>query len=144
MVVLLSSITQQHHLAARQYLNQSLQLDPDSADSWSQLAHVMINDYFNHWGAPGESLDDLLRNAEDAVQKALQLDPSVALAHQADGLVRRAKGDHKGALDAFDRAVQLDPNFARAYAQKANQLVMVGRPNEAPPLVLKANSTQST
>jgi len=138
MAVLLSSITQQHHLAARQYLNESLRLNPDSADSWSQLAHVMMNDYFNHWGAPNESLADLLQNAGDAVQKALQLDPSVALAHQADGLVRRAKGDHKGALDAFDRAVQLDPNFARAYAQKANQLVMVGRPKEAPPLVLKA------
>lgn len=138
MAVLLSSITKEHHLAARQYLEQSLQLNPDSADSWSQLAHVMINDYFNHWGVPNESLDDLLRKSESAVQKALQLDPSVALAHQADGLVRRAKGDHEGALDAFDRAVQLDPNFARAYAQKANQLVMVGRPKEAPPLVLKA------
>ena len=138
MALLVSSITQQNHLAARQYLQQSLQLNPESADGWSQLAHVMINDYFNHWGAPNESLDDLLREAEGAVQKALQLDPSVAMAHQADGLVRRAKGDQKGALDAFDRAVQLDPNLARAYAQKANQLVMVGRPKDAPPLVLKA------
>jgi tetratricopeptide (TPR) repeat protein len=60
------------------------------------------------------------------------------MAHQADGLVRRARGDHQAALDAFDRAIQLDPNFARAYAQKANQLVMVGRAREAPPLVLKA------
>src|SRR5262249_45373360 len=42
------------------------------------------------------------------------------------------------ALDAFERAVQLDPNFARAHVQTANQLVMLGRPREAPPLVLKA------
>jgi len=97
-----------------------------------------MNDYFTHWLATNETLDDLLRQAREAVQKALRIDPSIAMAHQADGLVRRAQGNQEGALDAFDRAIQLDPNFARAYAQKANQLVMVGRTKEAPPLVLKA------
>ena len=72
------------------------------------------------------------------MQEALKIDPTIATAHLAAGFIRRAKGDHQGALDAFDRAVQLDPNSARALAQKANQLVMVGRPKEAPPLVLKA------
>lgn len=138
MALLASPITHEHHLAARQYLEESLRLAPQSADSWSQLAHVLMNDYLSHWLAPNERPADLLRRAGEAVQEAMKIDPSVAMAHQADGLVRRAKGDHQGALDAFDRAIHLDPNFARAYAQKANQLVMVGRPKEAPPLVLKA------
>jgi subtilisin len=41
-------------------------------------------------------------------------------------------------LTGFDRALQLKPDFARAYAQKANELINVGRPQEAPPMVEKA------
>src|SRR5262249_28497746 len=71
-------------------------------------------------------------------QNALRLDPSIALAHFADGSIRRAKGDHQGSLEAFDRALQLDPNFALAYSQKAGELILLGRAQEAPPLALKA------
>jgi adenylate cyclase len=138
MALLLSPITRDHHLAARRYLEESLRLGPESAEAWGQLANLMMNDYYNHWLQLGETLDDLLREAESAVDKALRLDPTVAIAHVADGMVRRARGDHLGALDAFDQAVHLDPNFARAWAQKANELVMVGRPEEAPPLALRA------
>lgn len=138
MALLVSPITHEHHLAARRYLNESLGLDPKSAEGWSELAHVLMNDYYSHWLTPDETLPDLLRQAEEAVRNALRIDPSVAMAHQADGLVRRAHGDHLGALDAFDRALQLDPNFARAWAQKANELVMLGRAEEATPLALRA------
>jgi class 3 adenylate cyclase/TolB-like protein len=141
MASLVTSITPEHHLSARHFLEESLQRDPQSAESWSQLAFILVNDYSNHWNEAKDSPDaarDLLRRAEEAVRQSLRIDPSIAMAHYSDGLVRRAKGDHQGALDALDRAVQLDPNFSRAWAQKANELVMVGRPKEAPPLVLKA------
>ena len=140
MALLVSPITHEHHLTARRYLEESLRLDPHSAESWSHLAHVIMNDYYSHWLTADETLDHLLQRAAEAAETALRIDPTVAMAHQADGLVRRARGDHQGALDAFDRAIQLDPNFARAWAQKANELVMVGRPDEAPPLALKAIS----
>jgi adenylate cyclase len=141
MALLVASPTPEHALAARRHLEESVRLDPQSGESWSQLAWVFVNDYLNHWNEAKngpEASKDHLRRAEEALQEALKADPSIAMAHYADGLIRRAKGDHPGALDAFDRAVQLDPNFARAWAQKANQLVMLGRAREAPPLVLKA------
>jgi adenylate cyclase len=97
-----------------------------------------MNDYYSHWLTKDETLDRSLQDADKAVRKALKIDPSIAMAHQADGLVRRARRDHRGALDAFDRAIQLDPNFARAWAQKANQLVMLGQPEEALPLAFRA------
>ncbi len=141
MALLVAGPSPERHLAARQFLEESLQRDPQSAESWSQLAGVLVNDYLNNWNEVKQSAEagkDLLRRAERALAEALKIDPTVAAAHLADGFIRRAKGEHQEALDAFDRAVQLDPNSARAYAQKANQLVMVGRPKEAPPLVLKA------
>jgi adenylate cyclase len=139
--LILAGPSPEQHLSARQFLEASLQRDPQSAESWSQLAGLLVNDYLNNWNEAkqsGEAGKDLLRRAEKALAEALSIDPTVAAAHLADGFIRRAKGDHQGALDAFDRAVQLDRNSARANAQKANQLVMVGRPKEAPPLVLKA------
>jgi adenylate cyclase len=141
MALIVAGPSPEHHLSARQFLEESLQRDPQSAESWSQLAGLLVNDYLNDWNEAKQSAEagkDLLRRAEKGLAEALKIDPTVAAAHLADGFIRRAKGDHQGALDAFDRAVQLDPNSARAYAQKANQLVMVGRPKEAPPLVLKA------
>jgi adenylate cyclase len=139
--LILAGPSPEQHLSARQFLEASLQRDPQSAESWSQLAGLLVNDYLNNRNEAkqsGEAGKDLLRRAEKALAEALTIDPTVAAAHLADGFIRRAKGDHQGALDAFDRAVQLDRNSARANAQKANQLVMVGRPKEAPPLVLKA------
>ena len=138
MALLLSPITREHHLVARRYLEDLLRLDPQSAEGWGQLAHLLMNDYYSRWVADGETLPDLLRKAEEAVQNALRIDPAIAIAHQADGLVRRAHGDHLAALDAFDQALQLDPDFARAWAQKANELVMVGRAKEALPFALRA------
>ncbi|HEY1980347.1 MAG TPA: tetratricopeptide repeat protein, partial [Xanthobacteraceae bacterium] len=141
MALLLAGPSPEHHLSARQFLEEPVQRDPHSAESWSQLAGLLVNDYLNNWNEAKQSAEaakDLLRRAEKALAEALKIDPILAASHLADGLIRRAKGDHQGALDAFDRAVLLDPNSARAYAQKANQLVMVGRPKEAPPLVQKA------
>jgi adenylate cyclase len=141
MALIVAGPSPEHHLSARQFLEESLQRDPQSAESWSQLAGLLANDYLNNWNEAKQSAEagkDLLRRAEEALAEALEIDPTVAAAHLADGFIRRAKGDHQGALDAFDRAVQLDPNSARAYAQKANQLVIVGRAKEAPSLVLKA------
>jgi adenylate cyclase len=141
MALLLTSFTPEHTRAARQFLEESVRRDPQSADGWSHLATMLVTDYLNHWNGARDNQQaatETLRQAEEALREALQADPSVPQAHFADGFIRRAKGDHPGALDAFDRAVQLDPNFAQAYTQKANQLVLLGRPQEAPPLVLRA------
>jgi TolB-like protein/class 3 adenylate cyclase/Tfp pilus assembly protein PilF len=135
MAIYISSITPEHMIAARRLLEESVRLDPNSADSWAWLADVRVSDYLNHWnGAGTEQLDQ----ADDAVRKAVAIDPGLALAHYADGLIRRARDDHHAALEAFRLAIKLNHNFARAYAQEGNELINLGRPAEAPPLVAMA------
>ena len=135
MAIYIGGITPEHTLEARRLLEDSVQLDPSSAKSWAWLADLLASDYLDRWNQAGK---EQLDQAEDAVRKALAIDPGLDLAYFARGFVDRAKGDNVAALDAFNRSLELNPNFARAYTQKANELINVGRPGEAPPLVMKA------
>jgi TolB-like protein/cytochrome c-type biogenesis protein CcmH/NrfG len=130
-----TSVAPEHTLATRQLLQQSATLDPNSAETWARLAEVIVSDYTTNWNNTGR---EQLRDAEEAVRKALLIDPDHALAHVAHGLIQRARGDHHSALEAFSRAIELDRNFAFAYAHKGNELILVGRPAEAPALVEQA------
>jgi adenylate cyclase len=131
----ISGITAEHTLAARQLLEQSVKLDPKSAEAWAWLADLLMSDYLNRWNDAGT---EQLQQAEAAVRQALAIDPSLALVHFANGFVHRAKGETAAALESFSEALKLNPNFARAYAQKANEVINAGKPEDAPPLVEKA------
>ncbi len=130
-----TSVAPEHTLATRQLLQQSAALDPSSVETWARLGEIIATDYLVGWNNVGR---EQLREAEEAVRKALLIDPNHALAHVACGLVERARGEHYSALEAFNRAIELDRNFVSAYAHKGNELILVGRPAEAPPLVEQA------
>src|SRR6202044_778902 len=73
MAILIDSITPQHNLAARNYLEQAVNLSPSSAIAWSQLADVLMRDYLNRWNEAAKDAvarEDLLTKADDALQKA--------------------------------------------------------------------------
>lgn len=135
MAIYIGGITPENTLAARRLLEQAVQLDPGAAEAWAWLADILMSDYLNHWNG---ATTDQLQQAEAAVQRALAIDRNLALAHFAQAFVHRAKGDNQKALDAFTEAIRLNPNFARAYAQKGGELINVGRPKEAAPLVERA------
>jgi adenylate cyclase len=112
-----------------------VQLDPNLAESWSWLAEMLVTQYLHRWNNVGK---EALEQAEEAIAKAVAINPNVAQAYYTQGLIRRAKGDQLGALEALSRAVEVNPNLPRALAEKANQLTSLGRPAEAPQLVEKA------
>src|SRR6266478_2062313 len=135
MAFYIDGVTPEHLLSARRLLEQSVQLDPNLAESWSWLAEMVVTQYLHRWDNVGK---EALEQAEEAIAKAVAINPNGAQAYHTQGLIRRAKNDQLGALEALSRAVEVNPNFPRALAEKANQLTSLGRPAEAPPLVEKA------
>jgi adenylate cyclase len=135
MALYISGITPVHTREARRLLEQSVRLDPNSAESWAWLAEIVMTEYLHHWNRV--SKEDL-KVADDAIGRAVAIDPNIAQAYYAEGLLRRAQGQHNAALDAFSRALEFNPNLPRALAEKGNELILLGRPAEAPPLVEEA------
>jgi tetratricopeptide (TPR) repeat protein len=66
-----------------------------------------------------------------SIQKALELDPQLALAHIVNGAVRVAYGDREGANEAFARALTLDPVETRQNWWYAAYLLTIGRRDES-------------
>lgn len=126
------SVAPEHTLAVREMLRRSIDLDPQSAEAWARLAEVIVSDHLNRWNQTG---DEPIAEAEEAIRKALLIDPTNALAHLVYGFIHRRRGDHHSALEAYNRAIELDQNFALAYAHKGNALTLIGRPAEARELV---------
>jgi adenylate cyclase len=105
------------------------------AEAWALLADLLISDYLHGWNGAGPAERQA---AERAADDALQLNPRLALAHYAKGLVFRSKGQHDKAIEAFDEAIAADPQFAPAYAQKAGELLSEGKPADALALIDQA------
>jgi adenylate cyclase len=135
MAYLTENETDKSSLAARNALEEVLKKDPKDAEAWSQLALRFVTDSLNNWNGEQEKN---FTDAENALRQVFANAPWIATAYLADGYIRREKGDHQGAIDAFDRALDLNPNLAIALAQKANNLIYLGRAKEAPALVGKA------
>jgi adenylate cyclase len=135
-------VTPEATLAARLALEETLRHDPQSVLAWSQLATCYISDYKNRWNEAGREEvgagQDLVRCARCALAKADDIDPNLAQSRYAEGFIRCVEGRHREGYEAMDRATKLDPNFAAAHAQKANQLVRLGRAEEALPIARNA------
>jgi tetratricopeptide (TPR) repeat protein len=74
--------------------------------------------------------------AKDEIDKAIQLDPKLALAYVSRGVGNYYLPSSMGggvdlALKDFDKAIQLDPNLADAYVWKAVSLRKANRDPEA-------------
>ena len=93
------------------HFEQSLEIDPDLAVSWQQLAGL----YSNMTVAGVLPTAEGIRLAKDAVNRALELDPMLAGSHEALGFIRtNFDWDWEGAEEAYARALEIDPNNANA------------------------------
>ena len=95
-------------------LRQSMELDADFAPAWAALAitYQVLPTYVVEF--EGQRPDRLRFNdlAEEAATRALALDPTAALAHQAMGTVHRIKHRWIEAEDEYLKALEIDPQSA--------------------------------
>ena len=79
----------------------------------------------------GTDRDEALVGARDAVARALELDPDLAEAHAARGMVLfYFEWDWAGAEAALTRALELDPGSAPVHEEYGNVLMSMGRLDE--------------
>jgi adenylate cyclase len=81
----------------------ALELDPNYARAWALIAVTQVNIRF--YMGRGESEDGL-----EAAEHAIALDPNLAEAHAAKGVVLTFQGDHATALAEIEKALALDPD----------------------------------
>ena len=114
--------------SAISYFDQAISKDPSYAPAYAGLSDC----YALLKGYSGNSDEAYSVKAKEAAQDALQLDPNLAEAHVALGLVLQ---NHDWEWDAaereFQKAIALNPNYATAHHWYAEHLAYRGRFDEA-------------
>ena len=112
---------------AIEYFQQAINKDPLDARSYAGLAesYLALDDFYE---APWETMP----KAQEAAQRAVELDPDLAEAHTALGAVHFLHGwDWAGAEREMKRAVELNPGSSDAHMWYAEFLAQMGRSGQA-------------
>lgn len=123
-------LTDSENQKAIKLLEHAVARDPDFAIGYAELARAYtrrLNSF-----APDEP--EWEKKAMNAVEKALLLDPDVAEAHLARGLLlwTHAKGfPHATAIAEYRKALSLNPNLDEAHHQLSVVFLHIGLFNEA-------------
>ena len=120
--------TKETHAAGRAMFEKAIDLDPNYARAYSQLAWSHLNDWQFGWS---ESRQESLERAFELAQKAVILDDSDPQAHGALGEIYLWKKDYERAVAESENAIALNPNNADRHVGLADTLIWVGRPEEA-------------
>jgi TolB-like protein/Flp pilus assembly protein TadD len=111
--------------------------DPEFAPAWAARAvSILMNreNLFNE-GVPRTEARILARSNID---KALAIDPLLAEAHVAEGMLHEDDYRFEDALQSLEKAVEINPNLADAWTLRSRILGRFGRIREAQENMLKA------
>jgi len=113
------------HKKALECFNQAINKDPNFA-----LAYVGIADVYNLYDL-GLSKSERYSKRRAAVEKALELDESLAEAHTSLAWIKLKDWDWPGAEKEFKRALALNPTYAQAHVWYHDYFCAMGRLEEA-------------
>jgi TolB-like protein/Tfp pilus assembly protein PilF len=116
------------------FYRHAIELDPRYALAWTQLSISWLN--LSRKFLNGEPAREAYNQALAAAESALALDPNLAAAHTARGLVlESADFDWKGAEAEFRRAIELAPHDNAPKTTLADLVATLGHPEQAAGLV---------
>jgi TolB-like protein len=116
----------------------ALQRDPGFAPAWAGLAEAWSLAPYWHAGRDSAYWAESLGRAEEAAEKALELDPAMVSAHVALGNVHRDRWEWVESERWYRRALELAPDNPEANQQYAEMLAGMGRIEEAIPYARRA------
>jgi adenylate cyclase len=104
-------------MEARGMLERVIEIEPGSAIAYSRLSLIHFVEYVNQWHGPWvDHLPRVLRLA----RRAVEMDESEPLAHDALSIGLLWSRCHDEAQRAAERMIELDPNFASGYMELGN------------------------
>jgi TolB-like protein/class 3 adenylate cyclase/Flp pilus assembly protein TadD len=127
--------TLQDNARARELFEKAIDLDPEFARAYANLAATHRQDWTFAWTQDRETSEELAyRLAQQAVELArreLEPKPSLPYALQQLGFVLLYRRQYQEASNAAEEAVRYSPNYADGYALGAHVLIYRGKPAEA-------------
>ena len=113
---------------AQALLQQALEIDPDYAEAWVELAST----YTNQANLGLRPYDEAFLLAREAINKAITIDPEYAQAHANLGyIVRSYDNDLVAAAYQLQLALQLEPANTNIIRSAASLIMSLGRLDEA-------------
>jgi adenylate cyclase len=120
---------------ARELFEKAIDLDPEFARAYANLAATHRQDGNLEWTQDRDTSEELAyRMAQKAVELARrELEPKPSLPYTLEqwGFVLLYRGQHQEASEAAEEAVRRNLNYADGYALGAHVLVYSGKPEEA-------------
>jgi adenylate cyclase len=121
----LGKVTAADNRAARQFFQQTIDLDPAFAGGYRGLALALFDAAIVHHE---QDLARVLRTGEALIRRAVELDGADAEAHAWLGRAFVVMGDYEGGLSESRRALAMNPNLASAHGVLGAALMLSGHP----------------
>jgi len=109
-------VPESEHEAIRLF-EQALEVDPNYALAYAGIADACGQ--LLQWS--DEDAGELIRRGLEAARRAIALNPRLAEAHKAEGLVLGYAGDPKGSVAALHRAIEADPRYPPGLGNLASE-----------------------
>jgi TolB-like protein/Flp pilus assembly protein TadD len=131
--LLLHSLGLQEHAECRDLLERALRLDPNSTYALTQLAYLLTIAHRGRRDSVGH-----LNRAADLIAAAAAIDPDDQNVLNSRAYLLLAKSRYEEAITAFRHLLDKYPNTENAYHRIGVCLIMLGRAEQAIPMIEKA------